>query len=179
MGGLTRQSGPSRIPATAGRAAECGPLNWSTVISFDSPTPASETEAALAAASIELDPEAAELEADALVADLPVEPEPVPTAAEEAEADTSTEVLDTDDSVRLYLREIGRVPLTHRGGGGHPRQGHGARRAGQGGALEGPPLDPRVVAAHHRGHRPGEEPQVHPAVPGRGASRRQRCPALG
>jgi len=86
------------------------------VISFDATTPASDTEAALAAASIELDPEAAELEAAALVAELPVEPEPVVVAAaaaapEEAEPDTSAEVLDTDDSVRLYLREIGRVPL--------------------------------------------------------------------
>ena len=84
------------------------------MISFDATTPASETEAALAAASIELDPEAAELEAAALVAEIPVEPEPVVAAApapEEAEPDTSSEVLDTDDSVRLYLREIGRVPL--------------------------------------------------------------------
>ena len=86
------------------------------MISFDATTPASETEAALAAASIELDPEAAELEAAALVAEIPVEPEPVPApvaavAPEEAEPDTSSEVLDTDDSVRLYLREIGRVPL--------------------------------------------------------------------
>jgi RNA polymerase primary sigma factor len=89
------------------------------VISFDTTTPASETEAALAAASIELDPEAAELEAEELIAELPAEPgaeaqaEPAaaPAAPEEVEADTSAEVLDTDDSVRLYLREIGRVPL--------------------------------------------------------------------
>jgi RNA polymerase primary sigma factor len=81
------------------------------VISFDATTPASESEAALAAAAIELDPEAAELEAAELVAAIPAEPEPAPAPAEEAEVDTSTEVLDTDDSVRLYLREIGRVPL--------------------------------------------------------------------
>ena len=83
------------------------------MISFESTSPASETEAALAAASIELDPEAAEIEAAALVAeDLPVEPATAAAPSpEEAEADTSTEVLDTDDSVRLYLREIGRVPL--------------------------------------------------------------------
>ena len=83
------------------------------MISFDATSPASETEAALAAAAIELDPEAAELEAAALVAEVPVEPVPVvaPAAAEEPDPDTSNEVLDTDDSVRLYLREIGRVPL--------------------------------------------------------------------
>ena len=66
-------------------------------------------------ASIELDPEAADLEAAALVAELPIEPEPVAVAvAEEADPEAevaSSEVLDTDDSVRLYLREIGRVPL--------------------------------------------------------------------
>jgi RNA polymerase primary sigma factor len=88
-------------------------MQWSNVISFETSSPASETEAALAAASIELDPAAAELEAEELIAELPVTPEPAPTpvASEEAEVDTSTEVLDTDDSVRLYLREIGRVPL--------------------------------------------------------------------
>jgi RNA polymerase primary sigma factor len=84
------------------------------VISFEPATPASETEAALAAASIELDPLAAELEAAALIAEVPAEPEPVaaPVPAEDPEAEVAaTEVLDTDDSVRLYLREIGRVPL--------------------------------------------------------------------
>ena len=88
------------------------------MIAFDT-TPASDTEAALAAAAIELDPEAADLEAAALVADAAVEPDPSIRAsgeqaavpAEEAEAEASAEVLDTDDSVRLYLREIGRVPL--------------------------------------------------------------------
>jgi RNA polymerase primary sigma factor len=86
------------------------------LITFDTTSPASETEAALAAASIELDPEAAEREAAELVAEIPVEPEPAPVAAAAAEPDAETEVasaevLDTDDSVRLYLREIGRVPL--------------------------------------------------------------------
>ena len=87
------------------------------MITFDTATPASETEADLAAASIELNPEA-DREADALVAEIAAEPEPVvvvvaAAAAEpDAEAEVaSTEVLDTDDSVRLYLREIGRVPL--------------------------------------------------------------------
>src|SRR5512140_442415 len=100
----TISSGSShRNPATRGsRGWARRIVTWSTVISFDSTSPASETEAALAAASIELDPEAAELEAAALVAeDLPVEPVPVAAApAEEADVDTSTEVLDTDDSVR-------------------------------------------------------------------------------
>jgi RNA polymerase primary sigma factor len=96
------------------------------VISIEHPTPASDQEAELAAASIELDPEAAELEAEAaLAAEEPEAAEPVaaadsagtpqaPAAREDAEAEpeaASTEVLDTDDSVRLYLREIGRVPL--------------------------------------------------------------------
>ena len=87
------------------------------MISFDTPTttPATDTEAELANAAIELDPEAAELEAEAaLIAEPPVEE--APAAAEKPEEDAepeaaSTEVLDTDDSVRLYLREIGRVPL--------------------------------------------------------------------
>jgi len=85
------------------------------VISYDSTTPATETEAALAAASIELDPTAADLEAAALIADEPAKPAARPEtpapAAEEPEAEASAEVVDTDDSVRLYLREIGRVPL--------------------------------------------------------------------
>ena len=81
------------------------------MISFEATSPSSETEAALAAASIELDPAAAELEAEELIAELPPEPEAAPAAPEEADADVSAEVLDTDDSVRLYLREIGRVPL--------------------------------------------------------------------
>ena len=81
------------------------------MISFEATSPSSETEAALAAASIELDPAAAELETEELIAELPPEPEAAPAATEEADADTSAEVLDTDDSVRLYLREIGRVPL--------------------------------------------------------------------
>jgi RNA polymerase primary sigma factor len=87
---------------------------WSIVISTDTSSLATETEAALAVASIELDPVAAELEAAALVAEVPIEPEPVvvAAAAEEPEAEAvASEVLDTDDSVRLYLREIGRVPL--------------------------------------------------------------------
>ncbi len=82
------------------------------MISFDPASPVSETEAALAAASIELDPAAAEQEAAALVAEVPVEPEPVRPVPDEVEAEpVASEVLDTDDSVRLYLREIGRVPL--------------------------------------------------------------------
>ncbi len=81
------------------------------MISFEATSPSPETEAALAAASIELDPEAAELETEELIAELPPEPEPAPVAADEGEVEVSAEVLDTDDSVRLYLREIGRVPL--------------------------------------------------------------------
>jgi RNA polymerase primary sigma factor len=91
------------------------------VISIDPTSPVSEAEAALAAASVELDPEVAALEAEALAtvaAEVAVEPEPVvaPVAkAPEPDADepepVAAEVLDTDDSVRLYLREIGRVPL--------------------------------------------------------------------
>ncbi len=89
------------------------------MISFDTPTttPASDTEAELAAAAIELDPEAAELEAEALIADVPfVETPAAAVKAEDPDPDAEAEpapqeVLDTDDSVRLYLREIGRVPL--------------------------------------------------------------------
>ena len=92
------------------------------MISLDpSTTPVSDAEAALAAASVELDPEVAALEAEALetvAAEVAVEPAPVaaPVAkAAEPDADepepVAAEVLDTDDSVRLYLREIGRVPL--------------------------------------------------------------------
>ena len=90
------------------------------MISFDTPTttPASDTEAELAAAAIELDPEAAELEAEAaLITEEPVAATPA-APAKPAEPDpdaepepVAQEVLDTDDSVRLYLREIGRVPL--------------------------------------------------------------------
>ncbi len=74
--------------------------------------------------SIELDPDTAELEAEALVAEevvivaAPVAPAApaAPAAAVAADPDAepepvAVEVLDTDDSVRLYLREIGRVPL--------------------------------------------------------------------
>ena len=83
-------------------------------------TAVSEAEAALAAASVELDPEVAALEAEALatvaveVAPKAPEPAPAPKAAEpdaEEPEPQPAEVLDTDDSVRLYLREIGRVPL--------------------------------------------------------------------
>jgi RNA polymerase primary sigma factor len=90
------------------------------VISFDTntTTPASDTEAELAAASIELDPEAADLEAEAaLITEEPAAETPAATtttddAEPDAEAEPAAqEVLDTDDSVRLYLREIGRVPL--------------------------------------------------------------------
>ena len=107
-----RRASRNSCDLSTGRAVGAAPSYWSTVISFDATSP-SDTEAALAAASIELDPEAAELEAEELIAELPAEPEPepAPAAPEEAEPDTSTEVLDTDDSVRLYLREIGRVPL--------------------------------------------------------------------
>ena len=87
------------------------------MISIEPTTPATDTEAELAAAAIELDPEAAELEAAAaLIVEEPaaaVAPAPV-VAAKDEEAEPEpvvTEVLDTDDSVRLYLREIGRVPL--------------------------------------------------------------------
>ncbi|HEX5827433.1 MAG TPA: sigma-70 family RNA polymerase sigma factor [Candidatus Limnocylindrales bacterium] len=88
------------------------------MISIEPTTPATDTEAELAAAAIELDPEAAELEAAAaLIVEEPAPAAPVAPAApaakdEDAEPEVvATEVLDTDDSVRLYLREIGRVPL--------------------------------------------------------------------
>ena len=85
------------------------------MISSDLVSPATEADVDLAAVSIELDPAAAELEVAALIAEVPVvppEPAPRPAAPEEAEPEpVAAEVLDTDDSVRLYLREIGRVPL--------------------------------------------------------------------
>ncbi len=86
-----------------------------------SPVTRSDPEAELAAAAIELDPKAADLEADALVADEPATelvtdtelktPTPAPAADPDEAEPVAAEVLDTDDSVRLYLREIGRVPL--------------------------------------------------------------------
>jgi len=103
--------------------------SWSNVIATDTKkTPASDSEAEFAAAAVELDPEVAELEAEARnegkdertsskETDTQREKAPrssgagdKPKAGETEEAET-TEVLDTDDSVRLYLREIGRVPL--------------------------------------------------------------------
>jgi RNA polymerase primary sigma factor len=88
------------------------------VISSDLIPDATDADAALAAASIELDPKAAELEAAALIAEVTVIEPPVVTAAPAAKVaeepdpePVASEVLDTDDSVRLYLREIGRVPL--------------------------------------------------------------------
>jgi RNA polymerase primary sigma factor len=101
------------------RVAGCDIVNWSVVIST-STTPATDTEAELAAASIELDPKAAELEAEAaLIIEEPAPaaastPQPAAPAAKDEDAEpepVAAEVLDTDDSVRLYLREIGRVPL--------------------------------------------------------------------
>jgi RNA polymerase primary sigma factor len=104
-------------------------FSWSNVISIENTTsPASDNEAEFAAAAVELDPEVAELEAEVLGKRAETDtdllarsvteaeaPEPTASAAtrkepEPEEAET-TEVLDTDDSVRLYLREIGRVPL--------------------------------------------------------------------
>jgi RNA polymerase primary sigma factor len=90
-------------------------------------TPASDSEAEFAAAAVQLDPEVAKLEAEVLgkrtsdtdvlgrsTADAKVKADPEPASAKKEaqpeEAET-TDVLDTDDSVRLYLREIGRVPL--------------------------------------------------------------------
>ena len=93
------------------------------MISYDSPiSAASDIEADLAVAAIELDPLAADLEVAALIADVPlvvdvpaeVVAAAVPAAAHADEAEpepVADEALDTDDSVRLYLREIGRVPL--------------------------------------------------------------------
>jgi RNA polymerase primary sigma factor len=104
-------------------------FSWSNVISTENTTsPASDNEAEFAAAAVVLDPQVAELEAEVLGkraetdTDLLARPAAETKGAEHAEpaatrkepepeeADT-TEVLDTDDSVRLYLREIGRVPL--------------------------------------------------------------------
>jgi len=111
------------------RTVGCGPnLAWSNVIATDTKnTPVSDNEAEFAAAAVELDPEVAELEAEARNENENTSPEKTdiegkaapsrasdagakPKAGETEEAET-TEVLDTDDSVRLYLREIGRVPL--------------------------------------------------------------------
>ncbi len=92
-------------------------FSWSVVISLDPSSPASDPEAELAAAAIELDPAAAELEAEAaLIIEEPVVKTPVAPVVAKPDPDAepepvATEVLDTDDSVRLYLREIGRVPL--------------------------------------------------------------------
>jgi len=97
------------------------PGSWSIVISLDpSLSPIVDPEAELAAAAIELDPIAAALETEALVADILVVDVPAPgielpgakVPDDETEPEpVAAEVLDTDDSVRLYLREIGRVPL--------------------------------------------------------------------
>jgi RNA polymerase primary sigma factor len=89
------------------------PRSWSDVISFEPSLPASDAEAELAAAQIGLDPVAADLETEAILVEEPVVEAPAAKVEEpDAEAEVvSTEVLDTDDSVRLYLREIGRVPL--------------------------------------------------------------------
>jgi RNA polymerase primary sigma factor len=89
------------------------------LISYDSPiSAASDIEADLAVAAIELDPQAADLEVAALIADVPLIVDvPVAAAVVARPADdvepepVADEALDTDDSVRLYLREIGRVPL--------------------------------------------------------------------
>src|SRR5512140_3488296 len=54
-----------------------GTVNWSDVISIETPTPATDTEAELANAAIELDPEAAALEAEAAL----IIEEPAPVAA--------------------------------------------------------------------------------------------------
>ncbi len=83
------------------------------MISFDPISPITDTEAALAAAAVELDPEVAAIEAEAMAITEPeVKPAPGKAAEEEPEPEpVAAEVLDTDDSVRLYLREIGRVPL--------------------------------------------------------------------
>ncbi len=123
--------GPARAESLIHGVARSGaaPIpSWSNVISFEKTTiPASDSEAEFAAAAVELDPEVAELEAEVLgkrapdtdvlgrsEADTDVDAKPEKAdpkkAAEHEEAET-TEVLDTDDSVRLYLREIGRVPL--------------------------------------------------------------------
>jgi len=111
-----RSRSADRAAIPLDRTVGCDTCSWSDVISFDPSSPASDTEAELAAASIELDPDAAELEAAALIAEVPLieAPAPVVAKAEEPDAEVepvAAEVLDTDDSVRLYLREIGRVPL--------------------------------------------------------------------
>jgi len=92
-------------------------------------TPASDNEAEFAAAAVELDPEVAELEAEARNESKDESSSSNKTEhqgeskasrssgtggkaeGEQEEATESPEALDTDDSVRLYLREIGRVPL--------------------------------------------------------------------
>ncbi len=104
-------------------------FSWSNVISIENTTsPASDNEAEFAAAAVELDPEVAELEAEVLGKRAETDTDLLARSVTEAEAPEATasaatrkepepeeaettEVLDTDDSVRLYLREIGRVPL--------------------------------------------------------------------
>jgi RNA polymerase primary sigma factor len=92
------------------------------VISFDNKTStASDREAEFAAAAVELDPEVSQLEAEALAERADETPAEETRAKSDARGtgpstdpepeEPEAEVLDTDDSVRLYLREIGRVPL--------------------------------------------------------------------
>src|SRR5690242_9413420 len=71
------------------RVAGCHTVAWSVVISYQSTPPATDTEAELAAASIELDPEAAELEAEAAL--IVEEPAPVPAAPAAKDEDADPE----------------------------------------------------------------------------------------
>src|SRR4051794_11868740 len=82
-GGVARDAGPVPEPGwhNGSRRGRVGWARhrhyWSIVISIESTTPATDTEAELAAASIELDPEAAELEAEAAL----IVEEPAPVVA--------------------------------------------------------------------------------------------------
>ena len=150
------------------RVAGCDTVNWSVVISYESTTPATDTEAELACRR-----RAGSSCGRARGRGCPDHrgagpgrradaggPRPRPPRSEDAEPEpVAAEVLDTDDSVRLYLREIGRVPAADRGGGGHPRQGHGAGRHRSTPSRGRRSSAPRVDAPRHRAHDPREGPQ--------------------
>ncbi len=87
-----------------------------------------------------------------------------PTTEElEAEA-IAADMIGIDDPVRMYLKEIGKVALADRRGGGRPRQGDRARRADHRRAVEGGRLAPRVDPPRHRAQDADDEAAAPPAV---------------